>query len=368
MMRALLAAVLALGLAFCSEAKVVCKDGVCYIEGAASAEVAAASRVTAVPRIAHGYMSADELIRFIDNRPVEREIGDLGLVTLLLVVLLGGLAMNLTPCVLPMVPVNMLIIGRSAKRGILYGIGMAVAYGTLGAVAALGGLSFGAIQSNPWFNVGVALVFALMGLSLAGVFQIDFSRWRGTFRGGAFLMGVLTALLAGACVAPMLISVLILAAEQVAAGNHIALALPFLFGVGMALPWPFIGAGVAILPKPGRWMLWVNRVFAIIVIGLAAWYGHLAYVAFTVDAQGQSLTPSTFESVFASASRPVFVDCWATWCKNCTAMEKVMANAQVKGRLRGFTVLRLQAENLDDLRRLHGFENVRGLPAFLIFE
>ena len=127
---------------------------------------------------------------------------------LLLLILFGGLALNLTPCVLPMIPVNLLVIGKSAVRGLLYGLGIAMAYGALGVAAAVGGLAFGTIQSSPWFNAAVAAVFVALALSLLGVFRIDFSARR--FKAGAFLMGVLSAILAGACVAPILVSVLLL--------------------------------------------------------------------------------------------------------------------------------------------------------------
>jgi len=322
-------------------------------------------------------MDAEAFVAFLENRQADDFFAGKGLWLIVLLALLGGLAMNLTPCVLPMIPINLMIIGKSAARGAWYGLGIMIAYGILGVLASVGGMAFGSIQSNPWFNLAVALVFVALALSMFGVFFIDFSKSRSKFRGGAFLMGVLAAVLAGACVAPILIAVLLLTAKLYAEGRVFALGLPFVLGLGMALPWPFAGAGMAVLPKPGAWMKWVNRGFGVVVLGFAAWYGGLAYRGFakpdsrTVEYSHARIeaTPATFAARLATAKRPVLVDCWATWCKNCAAMEVgAMADPRVRKALGKFTFVRLQAEDIDELRKLPGFERVMGLPAFVVFD
>lgn len=364
-------------MAACGEVQVIngrtyeCTDGMCRLVES-DAGSAAAKPSGEAPRIAQGYMSAERFVAFLENRAADdrRPFGDAGFLLTLLLVLLGGLALNLTPCVLPMIPVNLLVIGKSAMRGLLYGLGIAIAYGALGVAAAVGGLAFGTIQSSPWFNAAVAAVFAALALALLGVFRIDFSARR--FRTGAFLMGMLSAVLAGACVAPILVSVLLLTADGFARGNRLALALPFVLGLGMALPWPFLGAGMSVLPKPGAWMRWVNRVFAVVVFGFAAWYGRMALRGFLASADGAataaSVTPATFPAALAAAERPVLVDCWASWCKNCAAMDRVLAEPAVRDACARYTVIRLQAEDMRELQRLDGFGQVKGLPAFAVFE
>ena len=354
--------------------KVVCEGGVCRLEDMPrNLEDATAPADTAAIRLAQGYMPADEFIQFLNGEETSSPLPS-SFFLLPFFLLLAGLALNLTPCVLPMIPVNLIVIGQSVRRGILYGLGIALAYGALGVAAAVGGMAFGTIQSSPWFDVGVAAVFVALGLALAGVFHIDFSARR--FRAGAFLMGVLSAVLAGACVAPVLVSVLLLTADLSAKGNRLALFLPFLVGVGMALPWPFLGAGMKVLPKPGAWMKWVNRVFAVIVFGFAAWYGTLAWRGFTGGATGAvaaadgvvEATPATFADALKSAKRPVLVDCWASWCKNCAAMDVVMSEKPVREVLKRYTVIKLQAEDIGELRKLSGFGAVQGLPAFGVIE
>ena len=357
--------------------KYECRDGLCYLVEESGEAVSRPP--TPLPRIAQGYMRAEEFVAFLEDKEVDSLAGH-GLWVMLLLVLLGGLAMNLTPCVLPMMPINLMIIGRSARRGLAYGLGIALAYGLLGVGAALGGLAFGDIQGNPWFNAAVAVVFVGLALALFDVWFIDLAKFRRTeVRDSdkgvvfAFGMGAMSAVLAGACVAPVLISVLLLTTDLVAKGNGLAILLPFVMGVGMALPWPFAGAGMKVLPKPGAWMKWVNRVFGVVVLGFAAWYGWLAWQGFertrgTDETRRTDAVPSSLVSRLASSPRPVLVDCWATWCKNCAAMDKVMENPTVQEALKPFTVIRLQAEDLSELRKVKGFESIKGLPAFVIFE
>jgi thiol:disulfide interchange protein len=328
-------------------------------------------------------MNADKFAAFLRGEEDASSLPvDGGVLLVVLAVLLGGLMMNLTPCVLPMVPVNLMIIGKSAVRGAAYGAGIAVAYGALGLAAALGGMAFGSIQASPWFNLAVAAVFSVLGLSLAGVFHIDLSRSRGKFAFGrslplfyAFFMGALSAVLAGACVAPVLVSVLLLTAELYAKGETLAVALPFLLGIGMALPWPFAAAGLKVLPKPGRWMKWVNRSFAVAVFAFAGWYGHLSFRGFFPRtfgagagdaAHGIAMTVENFS--LEGLKRPVLVDCWASWCKNCAEMDKVIADEKVRAELGRFTFVKLQAEDIGRLKALAGFESAKGLPMFVIFE
>ncbi len=335
---------------------------------------------TSLAALKMGYMDAEEFLAFLENRGGEEEDdgGEFAGKPVLLVILLaflGGILMNLTPCVLPMIPINLMIIGKSFRRGLAYGFGIALAYGAMGIAAAIGGMAFGQIQSSPWFNFAVSVVFVCLSLSLFGVFFIDFSKRR-VKSSSAFLMGALSAVLAGACVAPVLISVLLWTADLFAKGETFALGLPLVFGLGMALPWPLLGAGMQILPKPGGWMGKVNKCFGALVLCFAVYYAYLGVMGLKSSAGGSETAAaddSAIEMTTANFalpdSGPVLVDCWATWCKNCAAMEATtMRDARVKEALEGFTVIRLQAEDLAELKKIPGFEEVRGLPAFAIFE
>ena len=433
------------------QAAPVCVDGVCYpseeaarADGvsedrikAASAEHSAAAGEAApslgfsLPtvaeetadksriRVAIGYMKAPQMIAFLRNEPAAKELADHALWMILLLVLAGGLAANLTPCVLPLVPVNLSLVGKGAIRGAAYGLGITTAYGCLGLAAAFGGLAFGTIQSSPWFSLLAACVFVFLGLAVAEVFRIDFSRFRPRTRRSApkdgtasapsllkpFALGAWSAVLAGACVEPILIATLVLTAEWFAAGRTWSVVLPFVLGAGMGLPWPFAAAGMKVLPRPGAWMRWVNRVFALMMFGMAAWYGWLAWNAwqarseskvdkeFKVVKDSKDLkdpndpkdlkdpksgwfvaTPATWPQALAAAKatgKPVFVDVWATWCKNCLAMEKTtFANPDVAKELANYAVVRLQAEDLAAFAALPEFKDlgIKGIPAFVVLE
>src|SRR4030095_15909714 len=171
----------------------------------------------------------------------------------------------------------------------VYGAAMAFVYGVLGLVVVLTASTFGTINSSPWFNLSIAILFIVLALAMFDLIVIDFSRFSSNIRvsdsvRGSFLvafgMGAVAALLAGACVAPVVIQVVLFSSDLYATGTRIALALPFFLGIGMAIPWPIAGAGLAALPKPGMWMVRVKQAFGVFILATAAYYGYEAYSIF----------------------------------------------------------------------------------------
>lgn len=352
-----------------------------------------------------GYLGTADFMSFIRNAEagvVEQGMFEgRGPLAILLIVLIGGLALNLTPCVLPMVPINLAIIGAGAqagsrKRGFLlgltYGGAMAVVYGVLGLVVILTASTFGTINASPWFNLGIAVLFVALALAMFDVFEIDFSRFSGAVGAGgsrgsfplAFTMGAVAALLAGACVAPVVIQVVLFASNLYATGTAVALALPFVLGVGMAIPWPIAGAGLAALPKPGPWMVRVKQAFGVLILGTAVYYGYLSYelfanqfvdadeVASSVEEKLKEGWHSSLAEGLAVAERegkPVLIDMWATWCKNCLTMDKTtLAASEVTQALDGYVKIKVQAEQPDEppaADLMKRFKAV-GLPAYAI--
>jgi thioredoxin:protein disulfide reductase len=360
-----------------------------------------------------GYQGSTDFLKFIHD--AESGVKQRGMfegrgpLAILLLVLIGGLALNLTPCVLPMIPINLAIIGAGTQAGIgegfpsrvrgfmlggAYGAAMAVVYGVLGLVVIMTAGSFGTINSSPWFNAGIAILFVVLALAMFDVILIDFSKWSSRFTPGAhtgtfvmaFSMGAVAALLAGACVAPVVIQVVLFSSNLYATGTKIALALPFCLGLGMAIPWPIAGAGIASLPKPGMWMVRVKQVFGVFILATALYYGYQSYELFanrwvdasavsaSVDEQLKEGWHSSLAEGLATAQRegkPVLIDMWATWCKNCLTMDKTtLQNAEVRLALAGYVKVKFQAEDPDQPPAkpvMQRFDAV-GLPAYVILK
>ncbi len=350
-----------------------------------------------------GYVRTEKFLKFLsDSEAGIKEPGMFegrGPLAILLLVFVGGLALNLTPCVLPMIPINLAIIGAgtksgSRKRGFLlgavYGAAMAAVYGILGVVVILTAGSFGTLNASPWFNVGIAALFIVLGLAMFDVFTIDLSRFstgmqmndsrRGTFA-LAFGMGGIAALLAGACVAPVVIQVVLFSSDLYAKGTALALGLPFLLGLGMALPWPLAGAGLAALPKPGAWMVHVKHAFGAMILATAVYYGYEAYGLFGTRAEAATLQSGLKDGWYQSIpealaaakaeGKPVFVDMWATWCKNCYVMdETTFQDEAVKAAMANYVRVKVQSEDPEAQPAkalLERFDSV-GLPTYAIIQ
>jgi len=367
-----------------------------------------------------GYMSAGDFAGLLDHagktaKPFTDRLAEMfeqkgvWMWVALLLILVGGAGLNLTPCVLPMIPINIAIIGAgvqsgaSATRhprargfllGAVYGSAMAFVYGVLGLVVVLAGKKMGVLNSSVTFNVAIAIVFLLLSLGMFNIINIDLSRFQGSlgtkgFGGGsfvaAFLMGGVAALLAGSCIAPVVASVLLVSANLYAKKIFVGLLLPFLLGFGMGLPWPFLGAGLSFLPKPGRWMERVKYGFGVIILVVAVYYGHLAYSIHS-DRRNADLVPvgtvqlsdaeegweQSLSDGLTKASRenkPVLIDFWATWCKSCVAMNATtFKDANVRKRLAGFVGIRQKMDNLDDPANKSVMDHFKviGLPTYVV--
>ena len=208
-----------------------------------------------------------------------------GLIWSLLLVFLAGMGASLTPCVYPMIPITMAIVGAKGggkARGFALSavlvLGMAVTYTTLGVLAAKSGAAFGAFAQKPAFLIPVSLLFAVFALSLFGAFEIALpsslaARLQGDGSrkgfGGAFLMGLVLGPLSAPCVGPVIGAVLVGIAQQ---GNVWLGGLQlFVFSLGMGVLFMTVGTFSAGLPKSGEWLTRFKHVMGLVVLGFAAW-------------------------------------------------------------------------------------------------
>lgn len=214
-----------------------------------------------------------------------------GSVIAYLAAFVGGILVSFTPCVYPLIPVTIAVIGaqkaESRYKAFLLSLsyvgGIAVTYSILGAVAALTGSLFGRIQTNPWTYFIVANVCILLGLSTLDVFDLSFlfafsskARVKGAFgRGyiGNLFAGMVSGLVVGPCTAPALGILLayVAATQRVIFG----LTLLFTFAMGMGLLLLLVGMSTALLtslPKADAWVLKVKKVFGLLLIALGEYF------------------------------------------------------------------------------------------------
>jgi thiol:disulfide interchange protein DsbD len=203
-----------------------------------------------------------------------------------------GVVLSLTPCIFPMIPILSSIIvsqgeGISAKKGFLlslvYVLAMAVAYSLAGVLAGIFGENLQVLLQNEWAIVAFALVFVALAFSMFGFYEIGLpSSWqsklssvsdsasnKGGFIGVA-VMGFLSALIVGPCVAPGLAGALIYIGQT---GNALlgGTAL-FVMSIGMGLPLLLIGVGAGkFMPRPGGWMDTLTKVFGAVMLAIAIW-------------------------------------------------------------------------------------------------
>ncbi|WP_370663435.1 protein-disulfide reductase DsbD [Massilia rhizosphaerae] len=205
--------------------------------------------------------------------------------------ILLGLGLAFTPCVLPMVPIlSSIIVGEGKQvhrtRGFVlslaYSLGMAIVYTALGVTAGLVGEGLAAALQNPWILSTFALLIALMSLSMFGVFQLQVpaalqtrlarasGRQASGKLAGVFVMGAISALIVGPCVAAPLAGALVYISHtrDVVVGG----AALFAMAIGMSIPLLLVGVSAgSLLPRAGMWMESVKRFFGVLMLAMALW-------------------------------------------------------------------------------------------------
>lgn len=208
----------------------------------------------------------------------------------------GGVLTSLTPCIYPMIPITVAIVGGQSIGGapesssraralaltLSYVLGLALAYAILGLVAGLTGTLFGSISTNPWLYFAMANVLLVAALAMLDVIPIRLpvalvqrAGTAGTAGriSGAFVMGGMSGLVAAPCSAPVMAAVLTWVSTT--KSGALGFLYLFVFSLGMCTILVAVGlsSGVlARLPRAGAWMLWIKRLFALVMIGVAEYY------------------------------------------------------------------------------------------------
>jgi thiol:disulfide interchange protein DsbD len=198
---------------------------------------------------------------------------------------LGGLALNLTPCVYPLIPITISFFAwqaqqrweRTAILAACYVLGLAITYSTLGLIASLTGGMLGTALQQPWVPVFIALVMIALGLSLCGLFEFRIpavltSRLGVARTGaiGALIMGLTVGIVAAPCIGPFVLGMLLYVGQL---GRPIVgFWLFFALALGLGLPYLFLGifaSQLHRLPRSGAWLTWVKQLLGCVLFGVA---------------------------------------------------------------------------------------------------
>lgn len=310
----------------------------------------------------------------IKDAPAVPDVGeDFTLWQVLLFAVLGGFILNLMPCVLPVLGMKLgsvLMVEKQDLRKIRQQFlasfaGILLSFMALALLMTILRLTNQAVGwgiqfQNVWFISFMVLVMLVFSANLFGLFEIRLSSkvttklatQGGNGLSGHFWQGALATLLATPCSAPFLGT-----AVAVALGA----ALPalwgifFALGVGMGLPWLLIAMRPSLallLPKPGRWMLWLRRILAVMMLGSALWLASLLPVHFsaatTIPAEEnitwQPLSEQAIQDALAQKKR-VFIDVTADWCITCKINKlNVISRADVQAALQEPDVVALRGD------------------------
>ena len=211
-----------------------------------------------------------------------------GLLLGLIFVFLGGLALNLTPCVYPLIPITIGYFGGQSEgstkklflMGLLFLVGMSITYSVIGVVTSLTGAVFGSLLQNTFVIIFVALVFVVLSLSMFGVYEFKLpdalvAKAGGAKGGlyGAFFMGLTMGIVAAPCIGPFVLGLVTYVAAK---GDPLyGFLMFFVLSIGLGFPYLFLAifsGKIKKLPRAGEWMDGVKHVFGFILLGMAIYF------------------------------------------------------------------------------------------------
>jgi len=214
--------------------------------------------------------------------------------TALPILFIAGVLTSLAPCIYPMIPITAAIVGggtvgdvpRPRSRTVIltftYVLGLALAYASVGLFAGLTGTLFGSVSTNPWTYFAMANLLILAALAMLDVIPVRVPTWlltrastagKGGSLYGVFVMGAASGLVAAPCSAPVMAAVLTWVTAT--KSGVLGFVYLFVFSLGMCTILVLVGlfsGTLARLPRAGGWMVWIKRIFALIMLGVAEYY------------------------------------------------------------------------------------------------
>jgi suppressor for copper-sensitivity B len=290
---------------------------------------------------------------------------------ILLVALLGGLVLNVMPCVLPVLSLKFLSLIEAGTKGaaLVRRQFLASAAGILASFLALAGalivarragiaIGWGLQFQQPFFLAVMMAITALFAANLFGAFEIALPRFAADRLGssrrpgltGSFLTGAFATLLATPCSAPYVGTAVGFA---LAGSDTDILEIFAALGLGLALPYlaaAAFPAAARVLPRPGRWMIWLRKLMGVALLGTALWLG---FVLTAELSSAPNVAPEAFWRPFqrqqisslVASGRVVFVDVTAEWCLTCQVNRRlVLDQSTIRSRLAADDVVAMQAD------------------------
>jgi thioredoxin:protein disulfide reductase len=419
-----------------------CNDTVCLpprdatteimLSGAAASQAAGGLRARHSPSTGFTPLSAAPKDRVGGSDKLSATFASHGLPLTLFVLFLGGLALNLTPCVFPMIPItvgffSMQSDGRRSRRFALsaaYVAGLVLMYSALGVLAAFSGKMFGSWLQHPAVLIGLALLMLVLASSMFGLWEMSVPQFiarRSAGRAGvagAVTMGLFVGIVAAPCVGPVIVALFTL----VAAIGKPAVGFIMFAALAFGLGFPYLIALNA-LPKPGEWMVQVKKAMGFVLIAMAVYFlrpliGENAFrwgvagslligalflffsrsvgpqggrvmrfacaslllvagAAFALPrssggatVQWQQYNTSTIASA-TSAGKPVIIDFFADWCLPCKELdEKTFSERTVAGELNRFVRIKADLTNDKDpaVQKLTKDYAIIGVPTIVFLD
>jgi thiol:disulfide interchange protein DsbD len=310
---------------------------------------------------------------------------------ILLVFFVAGLLMALTPCILPMIPIlSSIILQQASKDGGevkkstammisgVYVVSMALMYAIIGVVAGLLDFDLQANMNNPFVIIPVALIFVALAFSLFGYYEIalpaslqaklnrvsDDASSKGLI--GTAVMGAISALLVGACTAPIIggaILFIVITGKALLGG--VAL---FVMGIGAGVPLLLVGAGASkFVPKPGGWMSMVSKFFGVLMLAMAM---AMLYRLVPNDSGDLGYSITRLESEVNATNKPVMVDFYKAGCASCKELEEItFIDPKVQEELKRFKFIHIDVTKYtDDDKAMLKRYNLFGAPNLIFFD
>jgi thiol:disulfide interchange protein DsbD len=211
-----------------------------------------------------------------------------GLLLTFLFIFIGGLALNLTPCIYPLIPITISYFGgqaggkasRTFTLALFYVFGMSITYSVLGTAAAMTGSLFGAALQNPWVVGFIVAVMIGLAASMFGLWEFRLptflTRGTGTAKRGylgAVFMGLTVGIVAAPCIGPFVLGLLTYVGQQ--GKPLLGFLMFFTLAWGLGTPLLVLGTvsgSISKLPRSGDWMIWVRKIFGFILIAMGLYF------------------------------------------------------------------------------------------------